>query len=199
MSKYITMKGLTQPITTNEIWPFPVRAKQPPSYIIYKNILTQSECDLIIKTSEVEKAKVEFDTFYSGKATRKFKQECIDPFEHDWLSIKLMKVIKEANKLYNFQISGFINVFNVLEYQKGHHTSWHMDTAPTKLTITLALNEQGIDYEGGELEIGGASTIPKLEKGDALVMLGYASHCVKKVTKGVRRVLIAWSVGDSLK
>lgn len=89
---------------------------------------------------------------------------------------------------------------------KGHY-DWHEDDHPLsgrwgfkksrKISCTLQLSEYGVDYEGGELEIHGVNTDPKVlgKKGSLTIFPSIVRHRVAPVTKGTRQSLVFWYYG----
>lgn len=98
------------------------------------------------------------------------------------------------------------------EYSDGQEYGWHKDTHPSpypdglirKLSFSVFLNE---DYEGGEfdLEIYGPATEPryveikKQPKTNCVIFHSDMWHRVRPVTKGVRKSLVGWVLGNQFK
>jgi len=89
------------------------------------------------------------------------------------------------------------------------HYDWHNDVLISldqprrcrKLSMTMMLSQVGEDYEGGNFQFatihsGNAQHHSlELNYGDILVFPSFMEHRVNFVTKGVRRVLVAWAWG----
>jgi Rps23 Pro-64 3,4-dihydroxylase Tpa1-like proline 4-hydroxylase len=90
------------------------------------------------------------------------------------------------------------------EYGEGGHYKLHTDTglhnpmgSNRKLSFSILLND---DYEGGELEIPGSPGQPDSFNPPANSAIFFPSsmpHCVKPVTKGVRKSLVGWVHGPN--
>ena len=112
-------------------------------------------------------------------------------------------------------MNGF-DSFQYTEYddtEKGRY-DWHQDMVlgknmpndmieTRKLSMTLCLNEYGIDYEGGEFQINTskeeeAEDFPA-KLGRAFLFPSYMIHRVKPVTKGKRKSLVVWVLGPKFK
>ena len=83
---------------------------------------------------------------------------------------------------------------------------FHPDTANgemgvRKLSVSLLLNEQDIDFEGGEFlfNTGNESNPHKIviERGSMVLFPSYMLHAVSPVTKGVRKSLVVWVEGPN--
>jgi len=88
---------------------------------------------------------------------------------------------------------------NLLEYRgedmgcfTEHQDVYYDDTDVRKLSMTIQLSNSN-DYEGGQFAIMGEQ-IP-LEKNDAVIFPSFLLHEVLPITKGTRKVLIAWALG----
>ena len=70
-----------------------------------------------------------------------------------------------------------------------------------KLSFTLCLND---DYEGGDFSICETHPISEktkvksfaLKKGEMIIFPSHTWHKVNKVTKGIRKSLVGWVVGN---
>ncbi len=135
--------------------------------------------------------------------------------ENRWIFDRFNRVIESLNSQYfNFDINGY-SAFQYSEYhaeEQGKY-DWHMDIylgdVPTheyetrKLSLTMLLNEPGVDFEGGDFELIQSSldkhqTI-QLEKGKIVVFPSFIFHRVKPVTRGVRKSLVIWVVGPKFR
>jgi PKHD-type hydroxylase len=72
-----------------------------------------------------------------------------------------------------------------------------------KLTLIMALNQQDIDFEGGEIElIMGSVERPvkiNLDKGKVIAFPSWMNYRIKPVTKGVRKFIAVWVEGPKFK
>jgi PKHD-type hydroxylase len=106
---------------------------------------------------------------------------------------------------YQLSLSGITRMPHYVEYHGGFgHFHWHNDysheslESPRKLTVIIQLSESS-DYEGGNLEVFGASVsvLPR-ERGTVVCLPSFVPHRVTAVTSGVRKVLVAWIAGPRL-
>jgi PKHD-type hydroxylase len=116
---------------------------------------------------------------------------------------------------YGFELTGYASM-QYTEYgaDNGHY-GWHMDLCmdkdclpaemiePRKLSLSLLLSEQGVDYEGGDFQFNmgteaGCRTA-ECRKGCIVAFPSWMIHQVTPVTKGVRKSLVIWVVGPKYK
>jgi PKHD-type hydroxylase len=71
------------------------------------------------------------------------------------------------------------------------------------LSITLLLNEPGIDFEGGNFEINKGSPtevdIVDMKKGMLIAFPSFLIHRVAPVTKGTRKSIVIWVQGPKFR
>lgn len=131
----------------------------------------------------------------------------------DWIFSKLDHAIEQVNsEWFNFNLLGF-EACQFTEYDSNelHHYNWHTDMAyysnqfPNqsgnaelrKLSISISLNQQEFDFEGGNFEIDNP-TDPvniQLDVGDSVFFPSFVWHRVTPVTKGTRYSLVVWVLG----
>lgn len=134
--------------------------------------------------------------------------------ETSWIFDKLNEVIDLNNQvIWDFDLNGYEN-FQYTEYhaEQGGKYDFHADIDYTdrravtdpqtrKLSLTLVLNEPGVDFEGGEFQILIGSkpvTLPQA-KGMVLLFPSWIIHRVTPVTKGVRKSIVVWVTGPKFK
>jgi len=142
----------------------------------------------------------------------------IEPtLESNFIFEKIDKVIEDCNSNYfNFDISGYTKI-QFTEYtdgslgEKAGKYDWHIDTTFTndftgqdcnivlnqtlrKLSVSVVLNQQDIDFYGGSLEMVNYPT-PILNQGDLLIFPSFLSHRVTQIIKGTRYSLVVWVLG----
>ena len=92
-----------------------------------------------------------------------------------------------------------------VEYHAGRgHFHWHNDyshesiESPRKLTVIIQLSKAD-EYKGGELEVFGAITskLPR-QRGSVICLPSFVPHRVTPVTRGIRRIIVAWIAGPRL-
>ena len=119
-----------------------------------------------------------------------------------WLYEKVGDMVKKANKIWGFDITGFGEDFQFGEYnsQDNGYYDWHLDLGPESIWRKISLSIQLTDpktYEGGDLQFHKSqnyTTAPK-EKGTIILFPSYLCHRVTPVTKGVRHSLVTWITG----
>lgn len=122
----------------------------------------------------------------------------------NWIFKKLDALVLRANRLYQYDLLGFLSGIQVASYPSGGHYSWHMDTGTgdtsnRKLSVTVQLSPS-TDYTDGDLEFM-AYDCPANERelmrrqGVAIVFPSFLNHRVKPVGKGLRRSMVAWVAG----
>ena len=133
--------------------------------------------------------------------------------EHRHLELELMELIKISNKnaKWNFSLADF-EPFQYTVYNKNDFYNWHIDSLSDayannfirKLSFTLCLND---NYEGGlfdlsipnpkkEDDIIHTIDLKKFGTGTLLVFPSFVWHRVNKVTSGIRKVLVGWTLGN---
>jgi len=176
-------------------------------YHINEECIPNSFCDKIINNGEsqtIEQAKLA----YGNNANRSSKISWIRNADKE-LQKTLNHFVQFSNKesKWNYSITAFESLQYTI-YNEGDFYNWHVDQLTPyenntirKLSFTLCLND---DYEGGDFEICNPHPIPeysttttfKLQKGDMIVFPSHIWHRVKPVTKGVRKSLVGWVVGN---
>jgi len=118
-----------------------------------------------------------------------------------WLYQRMHAYVQQFNLHYGFDVWGFHESMQFLEYGEGGHFDWHVDAgvpgaAPRKLSFTLQLSDPG-SYEGGELEVWGADrAITPRTRGTLICFPSFVLHRVAPVARGVRRAVVAWATGE---
>ena len=124
-----------------------------------------------------------------------------------WIYDKLMGFAKEANSaLWNFDLFSTVDSIQYTEYYEGGgHYDYHVDLGPgtashRKISIVVQLSDPS-EYEGGDFEIlkGPSPEVLPKNKGATILFPSYLLHRVTPVTKGLRRSLVIWIGGNSLR
>lgn len=108
----------------------------------------------------------------------------------------------DIRRIYDIQ-------YTIYDSEDDGHYDWHYDTFwgnqttwDRKLSITIQLSDSA-DYEGGDFLLDPQYEAPNAEtlrkKGTILVFPSPIKHSVQKVTKGVRKSLVAWIEGPKWK
>ena len=175
-------------------------------YNVKESIIPNHFCDKIIKDGElktIEKAGIAD----GNNANRSSK---ISWLKDKDLQKTLSHFVQFANKESNWYFS--LKEFESLQYtiyNEGDFYNWHTDqhlkpyknNTVRKLSFTLCLNDE---YEGGDFEICDPHPEPDLsktttftfKKGSIIVFPSHVWHRVKPVTKGIRKSLVGWVVGN---
>jgi len=111
----------------------------------------------------------------------------------------ISKIVTEANKEFNYNLTGMIENCALLQYSApSHGYDWHVDIANgteslRKISIIINLNDE---YEGGEFQMfsDGMSSI-SFKKGDVIAFSSFLPHRITPITKGERWSLVAWVSG----
>lgn len=173
------------------------------NYYYFKNALCDQEIEVI-------KSIAENYPMQSGTAGGKVRQGyrkskiCWLPKneETSWLYEKVGDMVKKANKIWGFDVTGFGEDFQFGEYnsEDNGYYDWHLDLGPESIWRKISLSIQLTDpetYEGGDLQFHKSQnyvTAPK-EKGTIILFPSYLCHRVTPVTKGVRHSLVTWITG----
>jgi PKHD-type hydroxylase len=113
--------------------------------------------------------------------------------------------VDATTRHYGLTLSGITRMPHYVEYHAGRgHFHWHNDyshesiESPRKLTVIIQLSKAD-EYEGGELEVFGAITskAPR-QRGSVICLPSFVPHRVTPVTRGVRRIIVAWIAGPRL-
>jgi PKHD-type hydroxylase len=125
--------------------------------------------------------------------------------EWDWLYEKIIGQVKEANKIWGFDINHLVDNIQYTEYEAGGgHYDWHLDIGPgiahRKISIVIQLSEP-TEYDGGNLEFkfGGGNTTAPNSKGDVILFPSFILHRVTPVQTGNRKSLVLWVGGNHYK
>lgn len=127
--------------------------------------------------------------------------------ENAFIYERLIQTIMAVNgQYYGFDLFGFAEKLQFTTYKEGDHYIWHDDLvhasnmSPRKLSLTVQLTDPS-EYDGGELELraGGTGDIAKKDLGVVSIFPSFYSHCVRPVTRGVRRSLVAWVSGPAFR
>ncbi len=172
-------------------------------YLCFEKFLNANECSRLIAEMperKLERAKVDVD----GKDNTDIRSTLVCALDYsermNWIFKKLEEAICQANHgVYGFDILGFHEVLQLMEYREEDHYNWHMDSgnqqfSRRKLSVSIQLSDKS-DYEGGELEFFQNGMGPK-DKGAMILFPSYMYHRVLPITSGVRRALVGWVSGN---
>lgn len=131
-----------------------------------------------------------------------------------WIFEKLNYIIELNNQHgWNFDLNGYDSLqYSEYVAEQGGKYDFHADLDYTdrrnaadpqtrKLSLSLILNEPGVDFEGGDFQIlvgREAITCPQA-KGAVLIFPSWVIHRVTPVTKGVRKSIVVWVTGPKFR
>lgn len=129
--------------------------------------------------------------------------------EHQWIFTKLAGVVERANRIFQFDLTGFTEEAQFTCYDsKGAFYDWHQDglegeLASRKLSMVVQLSAPS-DYRGGELELFSLACEPGLQEawaeelrvqGTVIVFPAFEFHRVTPIKSGRRYSLVCWIGG----
>ena len=143
---------------------------------------------------------------------------------HHWIGAFFMHYVSLANhEAFHMQLGHYYdhNLFQYANYHEGDYYTWHHDEVRgiidsqtgepceevRKLSYSFLLND---DYEGGEMLLAYTKAdtgdrrldtpeydiqpVPN-KRGTLIVFDSRTMHCVRPVTKGIRRSIVGWVTG----
>lgn len=126
--------------------------------------------------------------------------------EARWVFERVLGLAAAENAAhFLLRLDGISRPPQYVEYTPGNgHFDWHDDysheaeDSPRKLTVIMQLSAAG-DYDGGDFQSWGVpvETLSR-KRGSVLVLPSFVPHRVTPVTRGVRRILVAWIAGPRL-
>lgn len=168
---------------------------------VVPGFLTSEECQRIIELSqsmEMVNSRVTSDARETDY--RKSEVCWLFPDNHNsWVFDHIERAIKDANKIFQFELFGFFQGAQIASYGIEGHYNWHSDLGPDrsshrKLSISILLNDPS-EYEGGDLEFKGLKGEVPRQQGTAIIFPSFLVHRVAPVTSGTRHSLVAWISG----
>lgn len=114
----------------------------------------------------------------------------------------LSHAVVEMNKIYNYKLT-HIGEIQYYEYhaEDNDKYDWHIDidsgvASSRKISISWVLNE---GFEGGDLKFftNGEILVYNSTPTKLVSFTSFLNHSVSPVTKGIRKVCVAWVYGDS--
>lgn len=177
--------------------------------IVAERRLTAAECDRVIRAARsfpVAQPQVVGDAHLPRFRMGDVRKVLPDNEEALWVYQQLLAIAEEENRShFLLNLDGITRPPEYVEYVPGNgHFDWHDDYShegdhsPRKLTIIFQLSS-GDDYEGGDFQSWGVpvETLSR-ERGSVLVLPSFVPHRVTPVTRGMRRILVAWISGPRL-
>jgi hypothetical protein len=116
---------------------------------------------------------------------------------HPEVLAKVIRLAREADSAENWDLLGGDITVRVVELHSVEATGglpdkFHHDYGSV-VTVDVMCSSPGQDFDGGEfctLEADGRLQSHTFELGDAIIFPSHKYHCVKRVTKGNRRVFV---------
>ena len=147
------------------------------------------------------------------KTVRSSEVRWVDPNDQNSLFIKhlIMHYANHANRqAFGVDINDVYDIqYTIYDAKDDGHYDWHFDTFwgnescnDRKLSVTIQLSD-GKDYQGGDFILDPQYEQPNAKDlrtlGTVLVFPSPIRHKVEKVTKGIRKSLVAWIEGPKWK
>ena len=171
------------------------------------------DIDSIVKRAEQQRFNEANQKRQDGSSFRDSKVTWINKWpELEGYATRLVKFVN--NQHWQYQLD-MIEPLQFSHYREGDYYDWHSDHHGSKyinnkirkISFAINLNE---DYEGGEFEfttLKGGKDVPtfntinvnkreNLKKGSMIIFPSHIWHRVKPVTKGIRKSLVGWVVGN---
>tara|TARA_B100000900_G_scaffold353266_1_gene321334 strand:+ start:469 stop:1032 length:564 start_codon:yes stop_codon:yes gene_type:complete len=171
------------------------------------------DIDSIVKRAEQQRFNEANQKRQDGSSFRDSKVTWISKWpELEGYTTRLVNFVNNQNWQYQLDT---IEPLQFSHYREGDYYDWHSDHHGSKyinnkirkISFAINLNE---DYEGGEFEfttLGGGKDVPtfniinvnekeNMKKGSMIIFPSHIWHRVKPVTKGIRKSLVGWIVGN---
>lgn len=194
------------------------------AYTKIDNAFSKEEVRTFVEYCDSRKEHLKDATIVGGPTAPKIRisQTWFEPRnqENAWFFERMNQVLDFANReFYNFDLWGY-ETFQYGEYhgsQSGkydlhtdmltddinefNHGAYHEGTR--KLSATIMLSEQGVDFEGGDFVVATGkeqnAEIVKIPVGGVVVFPSFVVHGVRPVTSGIRKSGVIWVVGPKFK
>jgi PKHD-type hydroxylase len=195
------------------------RVKQVSTSREYENLLWfprvfgPRQCERIVEAGQgLERESALVSSGSKGdhdQLTRIADVSWLSPSKTPWVFEKLAVIVARANRVYQFDLSGFTEDAQFTCYdRKGAFYDWHQDglegeLAGRKLSLVLQLSSPD-DYSGGDLELFSLASDRALlsawrddlrQQGSVTVFPAFEFHRVKPVRTGQRYSLVCWIGG----
>lgn len=183
-----------------------------PHYSVYDGPFTNEELDRICNYMDQQPAE-------RGRDRGNFRISDISWINMNadtaWIFEKLNPVLERINDdQFQYNLTGYDHIqYSTYSSEKGGRYDWHMDMAygvmpaqqpeNRKMSVSLMLNQDGVDFKGGSFEVNGSSEHRaekvNMNKGQLVMFPSFLIHRVTPVTEGIRKSLVIWILGPKLK
>jgi len=179
--------------------PVPIVAATLPEFIVHHRVLTPRQCESL---AEGTLLRGRYYRSNSRSYTKRVDIAYVYPKQARWLFEKIGSLAARRN-VWDLALSAITEPIRVQRYGRGDYSDVHTDFDYTdcdysKLTIIMPLVDPR-EWEGGALEIGNSSVMPRLRRGDAVLFPSFTPHRVSRVLRGKRIILSAWVSGPLLR
>jgi len=175
-------------------------------FLVMKEAFSINSCKKIIEGFESQKNNFQDATLVGEIVDKRIRDTSLirtTPFQG--VGATLTGIGLTANyKNWKFDIT-HSDQCEFLKYDESGHFNLHIDTilqektdVMRKLTVILFLND---DFEGGKLflQYGQEKVYPSQNAGDVIIFPSFLLHSVEPITSGIRRSIVTWLVGPSLR
>ena len=194
------LKHLNQEFFTDNI---SYNHNQDSEYGIVPIEMDEGMSDIVLKecydTGEEVKTSTKDDNYSELRKVQCWRINQKNSLTSEFLAHSLI----ELNKTYNYKLSGIQDI-QYLEYHDIHNGKydWHTDigsglSSMRKISISWVLNE---GFIGGDLQFfsdGGEIITYNSTPNKLVSFTSFINHRVTPITKGVRKVIVAWVFGES--
>lgn len=172
--------------------------------LVGSNVFTAGECEAIVRLGK-SMPMWEGQMIGGEGDYRRCRVSWLDENGSSrWIYDRLRPLVLEANKSFDFEISGFCEPLHFLEYPQDGRIDWHTDifagpNSTRKISVSVQLSPRD-GYEGGELELCPQGPIGDFTaQGDVVIFPAYIPHRVLPIRSGMRHALIAWIHGPAFR
>ena len=173
------------------------------SWLVWSAELAPEVCDYFLKVGKSAPLTPAVIGFNGDEhADDSYRRSNISWIKNPIIAATLHYYATEANKHWNFDISGGVNEIQFTHYAPGGKYEWHHDVdwrCPThdrKLSVVVQLSD---NYEGGDFHFKAPADDLPLElfrpRGSVLVFPSFFEHKVNPVIEGERYSLVTWVHG----
>lgn len=185
---------------------------------IVKNFLQPEQADVIVQSIENKhafrslgyrgKGALGQESYVTtGRSSHEFPLTWLGEENRAYTVNRVHSVVSHINKKEALQFDLSNDIFHqIVRYEKDDHfDNWHIDLLSKqperKYTMVCLLSEPGVDFEGAEFKLWGAShqRVSEMRKGDAIIFPTYLCHKLTPVTSGTRYVIICRVMGNRFK